>query len=214
MNPLDLLLEDAGRRAQGRIQGVVVGVVTNNEDPDKMGRVKVKFPWLSGEDESHWARVAAPMAGKERGIYFLPEVDDEVLVAFDNGDMHFPYVLGSLWNGQDAPPAANDDGKNNVRLIKSRSGHVIRLTDEDGKEKIEVVDKTGKNSIVFDTASNTITITADKDITLAATQGTITLDAQNVLLKSSADTKVEAGAGVEVKASAQMKLQGATIDLN
>jgi uncharacterized protein involved in type VI secretion and phage assembly len=214
MNSLDLFLEDARRAERARVHGVVVAVVTNNQDPDKMGRVKVKFPWLSGEDESQWARVVSPMAGKERGVYFLPEVDDEVLVAFDNGDMHFPYVLGALWNGQDAPPLANDDGKNNVRLIKSRSGHVIRLTDEDGKEKIEIVDKTEKNSIVFDTAANTITITADKDISLSAAKGTIKLDAQKVEIKSSADTKVEAGAGLEVKASAQMKLQGATIDLN
>src|SRR5205085_2988322 len=126
------------------ISGVVVGVVTNNQDdPDGLGRVKVKFPWLSNDEESFWARVAVPMAGKERGFYFLPEVEDEVLVAFEHGDPRFPYVLGSLWNGQDKPPEKND-GKNNVRVIKSRSGHVIRLNDEDGKEKIESIDKSGK----------------------------------------------------------------------
>jgi uncharacterized protein involved in type VI secretion and phage assembly len=188
--------------------------VTNNKDEDGLGRVKVKFPWLSAADESHWARLATPMAGKERGIYFLPEVDDEVLVAFEHGDMRFPYVLGVLWNGKDAPPTTNDDGKNNIRLIKSRSGHIIRLNDEDGKEKIEIIDKSEKNSIVFDTAKNTITITTDKDITLAAAQGTIKLEAQKIEIKSSADTKIEAGAGMDVKASGTMNIKGATVNIN
>src|SRR5262249_43235482 len=74
-----------GEKLTHRLKGVMVGVITNNQDPDGMGRVKVKFPCLSDDEESHWARIAAPMAGKERGIYFLPEVDDEVLVAFEHG---------------------------------------------------------------------------------------------------------------------------------
>ena len=197
-----------------KIQGVVIGVVTNNEDPDGMGRVKVKFPWLSEEDESNWARVASPMAGKERGIYFLPEVDDEVLVAFEHGDMRFPYIIGSLWNGTESPPVTNDDGKNNVRIIKSRSGHVISLNDEDGKEKIEILDKSEANSIVIDTSENTITVTADKDITISAPQGTITLDGENVEIIASADIKVEAGGKVDVIASAAMKIEGSTVDIN
>jgi uncharacterized protein involved in type VI secretion and phage assembly len=215
LNLFDVFTDGNGRDARDiRINGVVVGIVTNNQDPDAMGRVKVKFPWLSDEDESNWARVATPMAGKERGLYLLPEVEDEVLVAFENGDMRFPYVLGALWNGKDAPPAKNDDGKNNVRLLKSRSGHVIRLTDEDGKEKIEIIDKSEKNSIVIDTASNTITITADKDIVLAASNGKIKFDAQNIEFKTSADIKYTSGAGMEIKASGQMKIQGATVEIN
>jgi len=200
--------------AAARLFGLVVGVVTNNQDPDSLGRVKVRFPWLSASEESHWARIAVPMGGNDRGTYFLPEVDDEVLVAFEHGDLRFPYVLGALWNGKDAPPATNGDGKNNLRLIKSRSGHLIKLNDEDGKETIEVVDKSGKNSIVIDTAKNTLTITTDKDITLAATQGTIKLEAQKIQIKSSADTKIEAGAGMDVKASATLNIKGATVNLN
>ena len=215
MSFFDILIDTEEREAMGsRIQGVVVGVITNNEDPDLMGRVKVKFPWLSDADESHWARIAAPMAGKERGVYFLPEVDDEVLVAFEHGDVRFPYILGSLWNGKEAPPAKNEDGKNSIRVIKSRSGHVIRLNDEDGKEKIEIIDKSEKNSIIFDTAENTITITTDKDITLSASQGAIKLDAQKIEIKSSADTKIEAGAGMDVKASSTMNIKGATVNIN
>jgi uncharacterized protein involved in type VI secretion and phage assembly len=215
MNLFDVLLNSEDYQANNsRIYGVVVGVVTNNQDPDKLGRVKVKFPWLSNEDESYWARIAAPMAGKDRGAYFLPEVDDEVLVVFERGDLRFPYILGGLWNGQDTPPANNEDGKNNVRMIKSRSGHVIRLNDEEGKEKIEITDKQQKNYLTINVAENTITLTADKDITLSAPQGTIKLDAQKIEIKSSTDSKIEAGAGIDIKASATMNLKGATINLN
>lgn len=210
----DILMSEDQRAANSRIHGVVVGVVTNNQDPEGMGRVKVKFPWLSGQDESHWARVAAPMAGKERGFYFLPEVEDEVLVAFEHGDARFPYVIGALWNGKDAPPAKNDDGKNNIRVIKSRSGHIIRLTDEDGKEKIEIIDKSEKNSIVLDTAKNTMTITSEKDIVFSASKGTIKLDGQKIEIKSSADTKIESGAGMDVKASAAMNIKGQAVNIN
>jgi uncharacterized protein involved in type VI secretion and phage assembly len=216
VNLLDLISDvDAARGGRPtRVYGVVVGLVTNNQDPDGIGRVKLRFPWLSDTDESHWARIAAPMAGKDRGTYFLPEVDDEVLVAFEQGDIRFPYVLGGLWNSVDTPPADNADGKNPLRLIKSRSGHTIKLNDEDGKETVEIVDKTGKNSIVIDTASNSITITSDKDITLKAANGTIALDAQKVSMKSSADAKVEAGAGMDVKASGTLNIKGATVNIN
>jgi uncharacterized protein involved in type VI secretion and phage assembly len=214
MNLFDLLVENEEHTALlGRIPGVVVGVVTNNQDPDGLGRVKVKFPWLSDEEESFWARVAAPMAGKERGFYFLPEVEDEVLVAFEQGDARFPYVLGGLWNGTDKPPEKNDDGKNSARSIKSRSGHVIRLSDKDGEEKIEIIDKSG-NKIEFDAAKNTITVTSEKDIVLSAASGTIKLDAQKIEIKSSADTKIESGAGMDVKATGAMNIKGATVNIN
>jgi uncharacterized protein involved in type VI secretion and phage assembly len=215
MNFLDVFMRSPSHEARpGRITGVVIAVVTNNQDPDGLGRVKVRFPWLSDADESAWARVATLMAGNQRGTYFLPEVEDEVLVAFEQGDLRFPYVIGALWNGKDAPPAKNKDGKNNVRLIKSRSGHMIRLNDEAGKETIEIVDKTGKNSLMFDAASNTLTIATEKDIVLSATKGTIRLEAQKLELKSSADTKVDAGAGMDLKASGQMTVQGATVNIN
>lgn len=213
MNVWHLLMEPQAAIAS-RIFGVVIGVVTNNQDPDKLGRVKVKFPWLSEADESHWARVAVLMAGQGRGTCFFPEVDDEVLVAFEHGDVRFPYILGALWNGKDTPPTDNSDGKNNLRVIKSRSGHVIRLNDEEGKETIEIIDKSEKNSLIFDTSKNTITITSDKDITLSATKGAIKLEAQTIELKSSKDSKIEASAGMDIKASGTMNVKGATINLN
>lgn len=204
---------EVSARASGA--GVVIGVVTNIKDPDNLGRVRVRFPWLSEDDESEWARVATLMAGKERGSVFLPEVDDEVLVAFEHGDMRRPFVIGALWNGVDIlPPEFANDGKNNVRLIRSRSGHIIKLDDTDGAERIEVTDKTNKNSIVIDSKQNTITITTDKDLVLKAPQGKISLIAKELELKSSAAVKVEAGSEMTVKASATMNLKGATININ
>lgn len=214
MNLMGALLDAVERPASGRIYGLVVGIVTNNQDPDNLGRVKVRFPWLSDTEESQWARVAAPMAGNQRGVYFLPEVDDEVLLAFEQGDPRFPYVLGALWNGKDAPPVTNSDGKNNVRIIQSRSGHVVKLNDEDGKETIEIIDKSGKNSIVISTKDNTLTITADKDIVLSATQGKIKLDAQDVEISSSAATTIDAKKGITAKADGEFKINGSSVKIN
>ncbi len=196
------------------LYGVVIAIVTNNQDPEGLGRVKVTFPWLSEEDESEWARLAVPMAGQDRGIYFLPEVDDEVLVAFEQGDIRFPYVIGALWNGEDAPPANNENGQNDIRVIKSRSGHVIRLNDEEGKETIEIIDKSEQNSLIFHTESNTISIESQGDITLSASQGTIKLEAQTIEIKSSADSTVEASTTLDLTANTTMTLQGQTINLN
>jgi uncharacterized protein involved in type VI secretion and phage assembly len=213
MRLLDLLT-DRTAASPDRIYGVVVGVVTNNQDPDKLGRVKVRFPWLGDNDESFWARLATPMAGKDRGVYFLPEVDDEVLVVFEHGDLRFPYILGGLWGGKDKPPIDNSDGKNNLRLIRSRSGHTIRLNDTDGQETIEIIDKTQNNKITIDTAKNTISIVADKDITLSAPQGKITLEAKELELKSSASTKIESKAGIDIRANSTIDIKGTTINLN
>jgi uncharacterized protein involved in type VI secretion and phage assembly len=153
-----------------RFFGVTIAIVTANKDEEGLGRVKVEFPGLFQEMESQWARVATPMAGKQMGMFFLPEVGDEVLVAFQHGIIDYPYVIGSLWNGKITPPETNSDGKNNLRFIKSSSGHIIRLDDSDGKEKIEVIDKSGKNTIVIDVSTNTITITAEGSIELKAKQ--------------------------------------------
>ncbi len=206
------LIEDTSHKEN--ITGVVIGIVTNNKDPDDLGRVKVKFPWLSDSDESNWARVISPMAGKERGLFFLPEVDDEVLVAFEFGDINMPYIIGSLWNGKDKPPQTNSDGKNNMRIIKSRSGHLIKLDDTDGAEKIEIIDKSEKNKIVIDAKNEKISIISNKDISISAPNGKVTIEANDIEAKSNASTKIEASAGMDLKASGNMNVKGATVNLN
>lgn len=188
----------------GKMFGVAVGIVTNNKDPDGMGRIKMKFPWLSDDHESWWARVGTPMAGNDRGAYFLPEVDDEVLVAFEHGDVRFPYVLGSLWNGKDKPPTNNDDGKNNIREIKSRCGHIIRFDDTDADEKIEVIDK-NSNSITLKSSDNSITITCN---------GRMKLHAVGIEISSDSDVKIQANSTMDVTASATLTVKGATVNIN
>ncbi|BAZ08756.1 Rhs element Vgr protein [Calothrix sp. NIES-4071] len=215
MNFAELIIDNQlSSGVDNRVFGVVIGIVTNNRDTEKMGRVKVKFPWLSDSDESHWARIATPMAGKERGIYFLPEVDDEVLVMFEHGDVRFPYIIGALWNGKDSPPETNNDGKNNIRLIKSRSGHTIRLNDENGKETIEIIDKSNNNFLKIDTAKNSITITAAKDIKLSAPKGSIELDAKTIDIKSGQDTTIKAGTGMDINAKLTMNIKGQFVNIN
>jgi uncharacterized protein involved in type VI secretion and phage assembly len=234
MNILDLLSPEAETESRaGKIYGVVVGVVTNNQDPEKMGRVKVRFPWLNQTDESNWARVATMMAGNDRGTWFLPEVGDEVLVAFEHGSVEFPYVIGALWNGVDIPPRDNADGKNNERVIKSRSGHELIFGDEDGKEKVEiktkaghqlllddtsgsemitVIDKSGNNKIELDTAANSIAITAQTKISLKAQQIEITADTS--LTMKSQQIEISADAAATVKSSSMLTLKGSLVKIN
>ena len=213
----------------GGVPGVVVGLVTNTKDPETLGRIKVKFPWLSDTDESEWARVASPMAGKERGFFFPPEVNDEVLIAFDHDDVNYPYVMGYLWNGQDKPPEKNADGKNDRRIIKSRSGHLISLSDKSGEEQIIIRDKTGQNEIVITSKTNTMAIKVDKDFSIEAkgkvtvnttgnvelktSGGDMTLECVNFNVKAKAKVAIEGKAGVELKTSAQMKIEGTATEV-
>ncbi len=198
----------------GRCYGVVVGIVTNNRDPNGMHRVKLRFPWLSMDDESHWARVATPMAGGGRGAYFLPEPDDEVLVAFEHGSVEHPYVVGTLWNGKDKPPENNDDGRNNHRSITSRSGHIVRLDDSDGDECIEIIDKTGSNRITIKSSANAIAIEAQGDISIKSATGKVTIEGIGIEIKSSTNVKVQAQTTLDATASAQLTIQGAIVKIN
>lgn len=162
--------------ARDRIYGVVVGVVTNLKDPENLGRVRVRFPWLSETDESNWARVMSPMAGNGRGLFLMPEVDDEVLVMFERGVVERPFVLGALWNGTDKAPAQIEGGNNDLRVLKSKSGHTITLDDKKGAEKITITDKSGKNTITLDPVKNDVAITSEKSLTITA-KGNVAIDA-------------------------------------
>jgi uncharacterized protein involved in type VI secretion and phage assembly len=200
-------------KQSSRALGVAVGLVTNNQDPEGLGRVKVKYPWLGDDDESYWARLVVPMAGNDRGTWFLPEVDDEVLIAFDQGSLDYPYVLGALWNGKDKPPESNSDGKNNHRTIKSRSGHIIRMDDTDGSEKLEIIDKSGNNKIVVDSSQNSITIESGGDIKLTA-KGKVTLSGNGVEIQSQADGSFKASSTLDVNANGQLNLKGSMVNIN
>jgi uncharacterized protein involved in type VI secretion and phage assembly len=178
MNVVDFLSRSAGQNpVAGRVYGAVIGIVTNLDDPDGHGRVKLTYPWLQDDSESPWARIVSFMGGPERGAVFRPEVDDEVLVVFEHGDMRKPYVLGALWNGSDAMPSERaDDADNNIRLIKSRSGHLILLDDTGGEEKITIQDKNG-NIVQLDAEGVTIKSSAIKIGSAGASEGLVLGDA-------------------------------------
>lgn len=139
-----------------KINGVVVGIVKNLDDPKKLGRIRVYFPWLSENNKSYWARIATLMAGPERGSWFMPEKDDEVLVAFEHGDVQHPYIVGFLWNGVDKPP--NDGIDTKVRRLKTVSGHVVEFDDRAGQEKIIIKTSAGHQIEMKDTTPASINI--------------------------------------------------------
>ena len=213
MKLFDMIVGEEEVEGHG-IRGVAIAVVTNNQDPENLGRIKIQYPWRDNEDESYWARCVAFMAGNERGGYFLPEVEDEVLVAFENGDVDHPVCLGSLWSGKMKPPETNADGQNNRRLIKSRSGHLFILDDTEGNEKIELIDKSGNNLLRIDTGSNTIEITSSQDINLKAPQGKISLECRQLELKSTATAKLESRGNMTLKATGNASLKGAIVMIN
>jgi uncharacterized protein involved in type VI secretion and phage assembly len=204
--------------SSNKIYGVVVGIVTNNNDLEAQGRVKVKFPWMSDELETGWVRVAMLGGGKEYGMFFAPEINDEVLVAFDQGDISSPYIVGSLWSGKNKPPAAPSGkavvgGKVNQRIMRSRSGHVIVLDDTAGAEKILLQDKTGKNSLEIDSVKNAITIKSAGDLTIDVTGKLILKSKQDFTVESTTKADIKVGSAELTLEMAGSALKGTKLDL-
>jgi uncharacterized protein involved in type VI secretion and phage assembly len=177
-----------------------------------LARVRVRLPWYGEGATSFWARLAVPMAGDGRGTYFLPEVDDEVLVIAEAGDPSHLYVIGSLWNGKAGPPVTNDDGKNNERLIHSRSGHRLRFVDDGAAPEIDLELKDGahvrldKDGVVVDAGNgNSISI---------GSSGTIEIKAAQKLDLKAPTIAISADASLEAKASGTLTLKGATVQIN
>jgi len=186
----------------GRWYGVYPALVTDISDPDGQGRVKVSLPWspdTGGARYEAWARLATMMAGSNRGSWFVPDKDDEVLVAFEAGDTRRPYVVGALWNGSDTPPESMDGGgRNYKKVLRSRNGVKVTLDDQDGQETfvaetpggqrvtlkdgpgaVEIVDSNG-NSVKLETSGITVTASAKVTVnasTIAISAGMVTVDA-------------------------------------
>lgn len=203
---------------------VVTGVVTDNTDSEGLGRVKVKLPWLDDSEVSTWARLASPMAGSSRGLYCMPEINDEVVLAFEHGDPARPFVLGMLWNGVDQPPKTNSEvvasSKVNTRLWSTRAGHTITLDDTEGSEKITIVDKTSNNKITIDSASNTISVDADADFKVTAkgnvnvtATGDATVDAQNATVTAKQSATITANQTLTLTGKGEVKIEGAMVTI-
>ena len=172
-----------------RVPGVVIGLVTSVNDPLGEGRIQLKFPWLD-LDDSGWAPIAAPMAGGKRGAFFMPEVDDEVLVAFEHGDFNHPFVVGFLWNGVDKPPET--DPKN--RVLLTPGGHTIRL--EDGTDKKLIVRSSSGHEIALDDSA------AGQQLSIKTKGGlTLTMDDKQSSIRMQGGGRILAMQGGQVQIS-------------
>lgn len=200
---------ETGRAADGSPRGLAFGRVTDNQDPDGLGRIRVKLEMHSPDQQSFWARVATPMAGPEIGAYFLPEIGDEVLVGFIDRDIAHPVILGSVWNDARRPPETND-GNNDRRLIRSRANHELRF-DDGAANEIELTMQDGSRlyladgqALIEDRRGNKVEI---KD-------GNITVEAAQKLTLKGTNIAIEASAQLELKAGATCKIQGTMVEIN
>ncbi len=186
------VLEDGPAQLAGTMPTIIVGKVTNIQDPEKLGRVKIQLPELSQTAETFWARVVRPAGGETHGIHFPFEVGDEVLVSFAGGFPEQAFVLGALWSKK-VPPPVEEAKRPDQRTIISRSGHTICLDDTADGERIDILDSTKQNMISIDTANGTITISAEKQLVLKAGEG-VTIDTTNGAYKLTAKTFEASGA--------------------
>jgi uncharacterized protein involved in type VI secretion and phage assembly len=199
---VDLLIREielarAPRGYGGRFYGAYPAVVRDVKDPDGLGRVKVALPWSpdgSGGSYEAWARVATLMAGRNRGSWFVPDVDDEVLVVFMAGDVRQPAVVGGMWNGVDTPPAQMDGGgQNYIKALRSRNGVKITLDDHDGQEQLILETPGGQKVTLKD---------GPGQIELQDSNGnSVKLETAGVTVTTSAKVTVNAGAAVEINAA-------------
>jgi uncharacterized protein involved in type VI secretion and phage assembly len=186
-------LSDERPERQSRVHGVVVAVVTSVDDRQQLGRVRVRFS-SGGCTESAWARIASPWAGpKNRGAYFVPEVDDEVLVAFADGNLGHPYILGFLWSQPAPPPETSPKAGRSV--IRSARGHTIELDDNKGLIALQT---NGGCRVVLDDTSGKVSIESKGSIAIHSTKGDLSLEA-----KGSVSVK---GAEISIKADGMLKL--------
>ncbi|MFM7599952.1 MAG: VgrG-related protein [Pseudanabaena sp.] len=223
-------------------QTMMVGIVSNNNDPKKWGRVRVKLPTLTEEHESNWARVVGVGAGSSRGFDCLPEINDEVLVAFEHGDIHRPYVIGGVWNGTDAPPEAVTDsvadGKVRLRTFKTRLGHKLQFVEEDkgdtkkgiytntvgghnlrinDSDKFVELETTGGHKFRADDNSGVISLTSTGDITVkTGTSGTtkdLTINAANMTLTATTNITLKVGSNKIVISTTGIVVEGTQVQI-
>ncbi len=203
-----------------RVYEPVIGVVTDNKDPDKLMRVKVKIPAISAADTTWWVSMVMLGAGKDRGWFFLPEVGDEVLVAFEHGDMDRPIIIGALWNGKDKPPKDNGSGSNPIRTIVSRGGSKVEFDDDKGT--VTISDGGGKGELVIKSDDGKMTITASSgDVTFDAPGDALQIkcaeasfDAKMNFEVRGQKVNISAASGVTFKASGPLNVAGSTTDIN
>ena len=218
--------------------GIAIGEVTDTKDPAGLLRVKVTLPVLSGDNVSHWARIVSPGAGPDRGAMAIPEVGDEVAVAFENGDAQRPYVLGGLWNGKHKAPDFPDLIKNGAvmgRSITSREGHDLTFSDGDRPEdlfvKIGTADRKAflvvghtmieltndKKPIKISNSKGTVEIAENGDISVTGekitvtAKGDLTLSGSNVKIDARQKVTIAGNGGADLTSNGPVKVQSSAI---
>jgi phage protein D len=197
--------------------GLMVGIVTDVADPQDLGRVKVRFPALSSSYESDWVRVVTPGAGTLTGLVFLPDVNDEVLVGFELGDVRRPYVLGGLWSGAAEPPLGDDlfdNGHNRRQGIVSRRNHRLVFFDDHGKAGVSVMTGDGKLRIALKQTGSEIHVYADGRIVIEATQAIEIKGQSSISIESQQQLTLKGSTGVRIESSGTVDVDGALIQLN
>jgi uncharacterized protein involved in type VI secretion and phage assembly len=211
MNLLETATRETSLESGGLIKGVAVAIVTQNKDEEGLCRVKVSYPWHD-QRESYWARLAMPMAGKERGLVCIPEIGDEVVVAFEREDLRFPYVLGALWNGKDKPPLANGDGKNDKRILQSRKKHYL-LFDDGAQGVVELRHEKGRK-IVFDDNGFAVQDERGNVVKVDSNSGAMTVEASGRLTIKAASISIQATGTLELQAGATLTIRGSLVNIN
>lgn len=196
-----------------KIDGVMIGIVTDNNDPAGLGRVKLNLPIREVENETNWARIATMAGGAGYGSYFVPEVGDEVLVAFHLGEVRQPYVIGALWNNNQPPPNAASAGitENSIRMIKTKAGHQLRF--EDGKIEGKIILKARRNqSIEINDLMDSITITDGVGTNRIEINGGFR---QNVSIRSGLSTiKMNADGRITISSKSVLTISGGVINIS
>ncbi|MFJ2767962.1 VgrG-related protein [Streptomyces sp. NPDC087300] len=217
-------LASGGADAAPPMPGVAMALVSNAKDPQRMNRVKLRFPWLSDTYESDWCRIAQ-MGGVRGGGLIMPEVGDEVLVAFDRGSLEHPYVLAGLYNGRDKPTPNTDglqpidptSGRVNWRSISSRSGHTMELVDAKSRMKsgIRLQTGNGRLTVHMDETKTSVTIKSDGSVSITGTRNVSIKAGGNLSLTAGGSLTMSAGGAVDIKAGAKFGVMaGAAADIN
>lgn len=198
--------------------GARPAIVTNVEDPDRLGRVKLKYPWLSDDFETGWARVMQVGAGPERGLLWYPEVGDEVLVEHLDGDATLPIVVGGLFNGSDVAPFSgfddHGDGRIDKRGMRTRIGHEVYLDDTAGEERIQIKTADGAVSVLLDQAGHKIVIECDGKVEITSTGDASVRSQGNVTVEAQGNAEFKAGGNLTIDASGRIAISGSMIALN
>lgn len=193
---------------------ILTGTVVDTKDPDGLGRIQVELRGFADALTTPWLRVIQPMAGADHGHLFTPEKGDEVVILRGMGDyVQGLLVLGSLYNFRAKPGRKDDDGKNNIKEIRTRSGSALSFDDTQGEESISLSADDGKLQVRIDVANGVVELLGDKEITIKGGKK-VTVEAEEVTVKGSKKIVIDGGPQLEIKASSKLKIEGGQVELS